>query len=65
MLISVLNDYADKTGLSVEYSSVEYYDSMQECIRAVDKGKADIVAGDRSCILEMYVNQEKNTVQSY
>ena len=38
-----------------EYTSVQYYDSMQDCIQAVDDGKADIVAGDRSS-MSYYIN---------
>ena len=44
-----------------EYSSVELYDSVSDCLKALEKGKADIAAGDRSSIT-YYINDSGSTL---
>lgn len=45
------------------YSSVSFYASIPDCLTAVEKGKADIAAGDRSCIT-YYLNDSGSTLTS-
>lgn len=49
-LVSGLEEFIDLSG----YQTVLTYDNALECIQAVNSGKADVAAGDRSAI-EYYV----------